>query len=266
MALFGNGNNYGNPCIRVFGAGVVALTTYPSALVSNFHQGGFRRNSYWGTGINSNYASIPSGKYNSYAWMMPAKAGAIASHRTIIGEGDLTAAITGGRNGAATLAGSGSLTAIGQLVVSLAATLAGSGDITAADLRAFLNASATLSGSGDITAALLGAKADISANLSGAGGIDAVATALGTMAATITSSGDLLTTSNVGNAVLDALNGVEDDWTLRQALRIILSALGGKVDITGNTVTIRDVNDTVDRITATTDTNGQRTAVTLDAD
>jgi len=256
MALLSNGNNWLNPCVRVFGAGLTAGTSYPSVLVSNWNQGGFRRNSYWSEGINSNYASIPSGKYNSYAWMMPAKAGAIASHRTIIGEGDLDAAIAGGRNGAATLAGSGSLTAIGQLVVSLAATLAGSGDITAADLRAFLNASA----------ALLGAKADITANLSGAGGIDAVATALGTMAATITSSGDLLTTSNVGNAVLDALNGVEDDWTLRQALRIILSALGGKVDITGNTVTIRDVNDTVDRITATTDTNGQRTAVTLDAD
>jgi hypothetical protein len=265
MALFGNGNNYGNPCIRVFGAGVVALTTYPSALVSNFDQGGFRRNSYWGTGINSNYASIPSGKYNSYAWMMPAKAGAIASHRTIIGEGDLDAAITGGRNGAATLAGSGSLTAIGQLVVSLAATLAGSGDITAADLRAFLNASATLSGSGSVSA-LLSAEAELAANLSGSGDIDAVIKALGTMSSTITSSGDLLTTSNVGNAVLDALNGVEDDWTLRQALRIILAALGGKVSISGNTVTIRDINDTSDRIVATTTTDGQRTAVTLDAD
>jgi hypothetical protein len=59
---------------------------------------------------------------------------------------------------------------------------------------------------------------------------------------------------------------VETGLTVRETLRIAISALGGKVAISGNTVTFRDVNDTVDRITATTDSNGQRTAVTLDAD
>lgn len=63
-------------------------------------------------------------------------------------------------------------------------------------------------------------------------------------------------------AILDASNGVETGVTLRQALRLILAASAGKLSISGNTVTIRNVIDTADRIVATTDDNGQRTAVT----
>ncbi len=65
-------------------------------------------------------------------------------------------------------------------------------------------------------------------------------------------------------ALLDLASGCETNYTVREALRVMLSALGGKLGITGPIVTIRDVNDTVDRITATTDAQSQRTAVTLD--
>ncbi len=72
-----------------------------------------------------------------------------------------------------------------------------------------------------------------------------------------------LTQSDVTGAVLAA--EVEPGMSLRQALRIVLAAQAGKVGINGNTVTIRNPADTRTRITATTDTEGRRTAVTLDA-
>lgn len=66
-------------------------------------------------------------------------------------------------------------------------------------------------------------------------------------------------------ALLDIANGVETGWTLRQALRLILAALAGKVSGAGTTtVAIRDMADTKDRISATVDASGNRTAITRD--
>lgn len=58
---------------------------------------------------------------------------------------------------------------------------------------------------------------------------------------------------------------VEGTRTVRGALRLILSALAGKLSgAATTTVTIRDADDTKNRITATVDADGNRTAVTLD--
>jgi len=58
---------------------------------------------------------------------------------------------------------------------------------------------------------------------------------------------------------------VEGSRTVQQALRIILSALAGKLSgADTTTVKIRDTGDTKDRITATVDSKGNRTAVILD--
>lgn len=67
----------------------------------------------------------------------------------------------------------------------------------------------------------------------------------------------------IADALLDRANGVETSLTPRQSMRLIVSAACGKVGISGDTVTIRDVNDSANRIVATTDGDGQRTAVTL---
>jgi hypothetical protein len=74
------------------------------------------------------------------------------------------------------------------------------------------------------------------------------------------------TLSNAGiDAVLDRADGVETGWTLRQGLRLILSALAGKLSGAATaTVTIRDVNDAKNRIVATVDASGNRSAVTKD--
>jgi hypothetical protein len=70
---------------------------------------------------------------------------------------------------------------------------------------------------------------------------------------------------NLPAEILDLTDGVETGSTVREALRIILAALAGKISGAGtNTISIRDVNDTKDRIVATVDSNGNRTAVTLD--
>jgi hypothetical protein len=66
------------------------------------------------------------------------------------------------------------------------------------------------------------------------------------------------------DGVLDRADGVETGFTLRQAMRLILSAAAAKLSgAATTTVAIRDVNDSKDRISATVDANGNRTAVTL---
>lgn len=71
--------------------------------------------------------------------------------------------------------------------------------------------------------------------------------------------------SALPTTILDLSNGVETSITLRQALRLILAASAGKLSgAATTTVTIRNVGDTVNRITATVDSDGNRTAVTTD--
>jgi hypothetical protein len=65
--------------------------------------------------------------------------------------------------------------------------------------------------------------------------------------------------------LLDIANGVETGITLRQALRVVASALAGKLSGAGTgTEVIRSATDSKNRITATVDANGNRTAISLD--
>lgn len=79
-------------------------------------------------------------------------------------------------------------------------------------------------------------------------------------------TGDIPTANQNADALLDRAAGVETGWTFRQAMRIVLAALGGKADgLAGTTVHYRDQADSKNRITATVDSSGNRSAVTLDA-
>lgn len=73
------------------------------------------------------------------------------------------------------------------------------------------------------------------------------------------------TVVNEMQSSINVQHPVEGTYTLEEVMRLMSAALAGKLSETGNIVTIRDINDTKDRIIATTDTNGQRTAITLDA-
>jgi hypothetical protein len=58
---------------------------------------------------------------------------------------------------------------------------------------------------------------------------------------------------------------IEGTTTLRQAVRLILAVLTGKASGgASTTITYRDIGDTKDRITATVDSDGNRTAITRD--
>lgn len=75
---------------------------------------------------------------------------------------------------------------------------------------------------------------------------------------------DVPTAAANATALLDSTDAIETGWTPRKALRIILAALGGKLSgAATTTVTVRNATDTTDRITATVDASGNRTAVTL---
>jgi hypothetical protein len=78
---------------------------------------------------------------------------------------------------------------------------------------------------------------------------------------------DIPTATQNADALLDRVDAVETGLTARQAWRLILAAVQGKLSIVDNgdgtkTVTMRDLADTKNRISATVDANGQRTAVT----
>lgn len=76
---------------------------------------------------------------------------------------------------------------------------------------------------------------------------------------------DIPTADAVADALLDRTAGVETSWTLRQTLRVMLAALAGKVSgAATSSVVIRNVGDDKNRISATVDTDGNRTAVTYD--
>lgn len=56
-----------------------------------------------------------------------------------------------------------------------------------------------------------------------------------------------------------------DGKTFEQCLKLVTAVLAGKCSVVGSTVTFRDMDDTANRVVATTDEDGQRTAVTLSA-
>jgi hypothetical protein len=77
---------------------------------------------------------------------------------------------------------------------------------------------------------------------------------------------DVPTANQNADALLDRVNGVETGWSLRATLRIIFSVLAGRSSgLEGLSVAFRDVNNTVTRVSATVDANGDRTQLTLDA-
>jgi hypothetical protein len=180
----------------------------------------------------------PSGRTHPYSWSLPLKTGGMAAILT--SEGSSTASAT---------------------PISLVGTIAGIAAATGS-----IAAPTAAVGTADGTSAATAVRTAIAwcyAAVAGTSTTNLVSYATGQLQGAIAPAVDLEAAS-FSTWLLDE-EDVETGVTLREALRIVLSANGGKVSISGNTVTIRDVNDTVDRITATTDTNGQRTAVTLDA-
>ena len=103
------------------------------------------------------------------------------------------------------------------------------------------------------------ASADLDTQLSAMKAVvDAILADTGTDGVAISSA----TRDAIATSLLDLAAGVEANRTVRAALKLILAAAAGKLSgAATTTVAIRDTNDTVDRITATVDADGNRTAV-----
>lgn len=102
------------------------------------------------------------------------------------------------------------------------------------------------------------------------GGLQSMATAIkaktDNLPAAPAASSDIPSANANADALLDRASGVEAGWTLRQALRIMLSVLAGKASgLATATAHYRDMADSKDRIVASVDESGNRTAVTRDA-
>ena len=71
--------------------------------------------------------------------------------------------------------------------------------------------------------------------------------------------------TSLANAILDQASGVEASITLRQALRLILSAVAGPLSgAATSSVSIKAADNSKTRIVASVDASGNRTSVTLD--
>ena len=72
--------------------------------------------------------------------------------------------------------------------------------------------------------------------------------------------------NEIATALLDLAAGVETGLTVRESLRLMAAALYGKASgLATTTAVYRDTGDGTDRISATVDADGNRSAVTLDA-
>jgi hypothetical protein len=209
-------------------------------------------------------AGFPNGHTHPSSWMLPMKGGGMSAYKSINGAGSLNAAnLLMGRALSAELTGSGDISAANlALIVSLSAALAGAGSLTAS-LKGAVQLAAELAGEGDITAAL-GAIVSMSATLEGDGDITATLRGTASLSAEILSYGEL-TPEGLRDAVWGAL--LEAGLTAQDLLRLAAAAAAGKLSgAEGTDVVIRNVSDTADIITATVDSNGNRTAVVLDLD
>lgn len=237
------------------------------------------------------YASLPEGCRHPHVWMMPQKAGRLASRNNATGTGTISANAWAVRLGEADLTGSGGITsAIGGLIVQLVATITGSGTVTNADVKAFLAAVASLTGTGGVSgAAATGLGALLSA-LTGTGtAAGSTATGIGELEADIVAYGDLTpeglrdavwnalaasynATGTMGEKLNDAGSAsnpwtevIESGYTAEQILRLIASAVAGKVSgAETSNILFTGLDGTTTRIDATVDTNGNRTSITLD--
>lgn len=99
-------------------------------------------------------------------------------------------------------------------------------------------------------------------------GLTALPNAAAASASGLPITSDLSDEATQAAAFWDLANGVETGLTPRNAMKLMAAAAAGKVTITGSdpyTVTIKGaVNDTKDRVVATTDDAGNRSAITLD--
>jgi len=257
MALIRNGSNLQTGLNRMFSA----LGSY--GLRGQFDSSGAHRS--FQSGEHSiadvtNKSGAPNGYRHPASWLQPQKGGAICSRNEIVltvngaGVGAL------GMNMVASSSITLDVTAVGGLIAGGVATCTISISATAAVTATIgSTCSATISISAAATPSAIGWLVGASTlTISGAG----TPYGIGWMTATTAEAG--LSVTGIVNSLMAA--AVENGMTLQQALRLIAAATAGEVSGAGtSTVSIRSaVADDADRIVATVDGDGNRSAITYD--
>lgn len=224
-----------------------------------------RRNLYFGWGGINKTASVPNGYSGSYAVVMAPKTGGMASYTlTSLTLAKADAILAAGKNLDASVVLSLVVTnAQLDQVVPLSAT--GTTTLTVSNLE--MAAAVLAEGTGTLTltvsSALLGGIFDVGASGTLTLSPNVTMTALAHLEAEA-GGATPLSPEGLSAQLLDA-EDVEAGFTVREALRLILSSVGGKLSGAGSaTITIRNVTDTANRIIATVDSNGNRETVTYD--
>lgn len=262
MGILANGYMLRSCGQKMFGL-VHASFGYPVYHHGNFMQPGWIRNITAGEGITSGLTALPQGERHPRAWMMPQKAGALASRNALTGVGTITADPWAVKLAEAAVTGSGAAAGTGGLIVTLIAAITGSGTVTAANVQAFLAAVAALTGSGSVTAnrSALGA---LLAALTGEGEVDLTPAAIGELDADLVVTGTGLTTANVGNAVWAKV--IEAGFTAEQVLRLIAAvAAGDATGLESGSPSFEGLDETTTRV-AGTYSSGTRDITTRNAD
>jgi len=286
MALIGSGSRlYSHARGKQVGAGIFG------AQMLGWNTPGRQNNRVmaWGGEWALGKSSVPAGRVHPTAWLMPITSGSMASkissEFTLAGNGVMGLAAEGEISAEFTMTGNGGL--IAGAVGAITAELAMSGSITAiAEAVGEISGELTMSGN-------IGALAGLSGAIEGTFTLAAIPYATATMSGDITSETASLTAASIAATVWNALateynatgtmgeklNGagsagnpwtetIETGMNAAQAMRLITAALAGKISgADTSTVTIRNaVADNADRIIATVDTDGNRTAITTDLD
>ncbi len=250
MALIRQGRNAfsGNPGV---------YTGVQSFQSGNFFKGGLRNRN--AGGLNQLFSAYGNGALHPVAYIMPQKSGSISSYTrsrsNLTSSALLIPALPMEINGNFTLTVTNAqLDQVVQLIASGVLALTGSANLAAA---VALEAASVFNLTGS---ALLGGVIPVAA-----GGVMSLSPSvtLDADAFMIASAGGPTPLSPEGLAasLLDE-NDIETGYSLRESIRLILAASAGKISgAETTTITIRDINDTINRIIATVDANGNRTSV-----
>lgn len=266
MALIGNYNVFNKSAGRWLAGSTVAGAS------NAFCRSNYNRNSDWRKfslqerstpSTILRLASKPDG-YGATGWALPTRAGAIAARNRAPGVAAFTGAMASGRALTGAFTGVGVFTATGQLVVSGQGAFTGAASFTG-NIIAALAASGATAGVAAFTAAPT-AIGHLSGSFSASASFTATRYATGSMSGSFTPA--VVLEAAAFSAYLLDEEDIETGMTLRQALRVIAAATAGKVSGGGtSTITIRNaVADGADRIVATVDSNGNRSAITYDLD
>ena len=251
MALIRQGRN-------VFSGNPGVYTGVQSFQSGNFFKGGLRNRN--AGGLDQRFSAYGNGALHPVAYIMSQKSGSISSYTrsssNLAASAVLIPALPMEINGSFTLTVTNAqLDQVVQLIVNGVLALTGSANLAAAvALEAAgvfnLTGSALLGGVIPVAAS---SSMSLSPNVSLDADAFMIASAGGPTA---------LSPEGLALSLLDE-NDIETGYTLRESIRLILSASAGKISgAETTTVIIRDINDTVNRIIATVDANGNRTAVT----